>query len=158
MIFILTSSPRANIATTCFINSLFLIKSSPFTSNPNPSHDLEPWTCFIFTLTCIKCSAFTFRFEFPLFFNSLFFIRFSFFTSNPNLDLEPWPYSISTLTCAKGVVSTFRSKFPLRCCSFPCFTCKHVNKIALGTRSSRKDCSSSSMCFGSEDLLVKDCI
>ncbi len=42
MISILTFGPRANIVIACFISSLFLIKSSPFTSNPNPSRDREP--------------------------------------------------------------------------------------------------------------------
>jgi hypothetical protein len=68
----------------------------------------------------------------------LFFIRSFLCASdpNPNIDLEP--YSIYTLTCIEGILSTFKFEFPLRCCSYPCSTCKHLNKITLRTRSSKK--------------------
>ncbi len=139
-----------------FFNSLFFIRSSFFASNP--SLDLEPYPCFVFTLTCAKGVVFTFKSKFLLFFNFLFFIKSSLcaFDPNPNLDLEPC--SISTLTCTEGVVSTVSFEFPLRCCSSPCSTCKHFNKITFRTRSSRKNYNSSSMCFGREDILVKNII
>ncbi len=127
-----------------FFSSLFQIKSSHFASNPN--RDLEPWPYSISTLTCAKGVASTFKFEFLLFFCFLFLIRSFLCASNlnPNLDLKPC--SISTLTCYR------------RCCSFPCSTCKHLKKTALGIKSSRKKCSSSSTCFGREYILVRDVI
>jgi len=75
---------------------------------------------------------------------------------NPNPNFEPC--FIFTLTCKKGVTSTFRSEFSLRCYSSSCSTCTHLNKIALRIISSKKDCSSSYMCFGREDILVRDVI
>ncbi len=83
MICIFTSSLKASIIIVCFISSLFMIRSSPFTSNLNPNLDPKPWPCFIFTLTCTKGVASTFKYEFP------FFLAPCFLSIPPSLHLIP---------------------------------------------------------------------